>query len=274
MDRRELVSTLRLVWPLARSRASAPTTNARSTTGSASRKVPHRGDSHYGLSMTRLALAALVLCACAPEPAAPSGKPSAAAQVAVGKGRKLEGTWSTRHWLDHLEECGSGCEYRTRSRSTVGIELMPNGAARVVDDGQSEERFAATNGTRAHLTEWNRTWTGTWSEGAQKLQLKLEEAGHDCKRTRDDGHVDDALCSELKLTLQCDRMRILLAQDTPKTSWAWVCDTDAVADGLTPLPWVFGEERVLVAIDTGKNRPTTRRYMTTRPQAEKGKKAN
>jgi hypothetical protein len=35
--------------------------------------------------------------------------------------------------------------------------------------------------------------------------------------------------------------------------------------GLTPLPWVFGEEGVLIAADTSKNGPPKRRYLSRRP---------
>jgi hypothetical protein len=223
--------------------------------------------------MKRLGLAVIAaLVACAPTMSAPGTGGSSSSAPTGRQSRKLEGTWSARHWLDHLEQCGAGCELRTRSLSTLGLELLPNGVARVVDDGRAHERFAASAGERSHLTEWNRTWAGSWSEGGERLQLKLEEQGSSCKRTRDDGAESD-VCEALALTLQCERMRVLLAQDSPKTSWAWVCDGNVTAStGLTPLPWVFGEERVLVALDTGKNRPTVRRYMTTRRGKADGKK--
>jgi hypothetical protein len=223
--------------------------------------------------MNRLgALYFAAIVACGPPMAAP-GTGGSSGNAATGRqSRKLEGTWSARHWLDQLEQCGEGCELRTRSLSTLGLELLPNGVARVVDDGHTHERFAAAVGERSHLTEWTRTWTGSWSEGAEQLQLKLEERERSCKRTGDDG-VESDVCEALALTLQCERMRILLAQDNPKTSWAWVCDGTAPPSmALTPLPWVFGEERVLVALDTGKNRPTVRRYMTTRRKSAEKKK--
>ena len=223
-----------------------------------------------GMKALASALAILVVGCSAPYPALPGsgGDGELSEKASTRPKRKLLGTWSARHWLDHLEQCGGGCQYRTRSYSTVGLELSANGVARAVDDGRTHERFTAHAGDRSHMTEWNRTWMGSWSEGADQLQLKLEETERSCHRTRDDGTRED-LCEAVKLQLQCERMRILLAQDKPRTAWAWVCDGQVPESaGLTPLPWVFGEERVLVALDTGKNRPTARRYMTTRPKKE------
>ena len=214
---------------------------------------------------------ALALASCADSQPASSptddaSAPSTPKQEGAGRGELL-----SRQWIDHTQRCGENCQYRKRGKSTISVNLSKDGRVEIAAQGQVLETFRAATGKRRQLTDWERRWEGKWEEtDADKMQLKLEQSSLVCERERDDGATDRPCVALDKLELSCERIRVRLeSKRGSQASWTWTCSakpSDSIE--LPLLPWVFGDEGDVAAVDVGVDDEWKRRYLRPKKDTE------
>ena len=154
------------------------------------------------------------------------------------------------HSLDQRQRCGGRCILRTDTSSLVTIGLSPNGVVALQDEGHCVERFRSTVMRANHRTDWQRSWTGSWTEGNGGLQITLAPSDAVCQRTGSDGS-ERLPCAAEPLQLGCVHARVPLKGPPRRDVSAWVCSPRKApsSDMATPFPWVFGIENTVSATD-------------------------
>lgn len=172
----------------------------------------------------------------------------------------------TDHVLELQDDCGNKCSYLQNSASSVMLHLSDHGVARAEDHGELVERVTAATGTTAQQTLWTRTWTGSWTEGADALEVVLKPDAVDCKRTTERGVVDQDCGKRRELRLRCKLVSLSIIRPRNTSARAWACRARGFrdAESITPLPWVFGTTDALVVLDGGNSHEPTRRYALQR----------
>jgi len=211
--------------------------------------------------ITALSLLAIPLLACGPQS---SSQPASAANPSgsgLSGADRDRGKLVAENVMEMADRCGRRCRFKVNAESTTTLRLSPNGVAEASDEGALLERLRAATIRSVHLTEWERGWSGSWSEGNGRLQVKLEPRELACKRTSDAGDVDNP-CSPLPLELRCRSITVGLSHPKGRTARAWSCRSKHPrrTHPLTQFPWVFGLHKSIVALDGGDSESPVRRY--------------
>jgi hypothetical protein len=169
------------------------------------------------------------------------------------------------HAVDAVASCGGECALKSKSRSIVTLELAPNGVAALTDEGATIERFRSAAGSTKHLTEWRRSFTGSWTEGDQELKLRLDAKEATCTRTSGNGEPEQPCDAPSALELTCRTVK-LKVRSGGKKARAWVCATSRPGNNAaTPAPWAFGIEQTLRSSDEIRGHQARRTYARYEP---------
>lgn len=137
--------------------------------------------------------------------------------------------------------CGGRCNFRRKARAHLELTIDPQGVARAVDRGEQVEEFRSGVGNTEHRLTWNRTWSGSWTEGQGEVILTLRPEQTTCERSPEG---DDATsCSGVAVVLTCRAGSITLYEPKNRIARAWVCEPRGrvvAGEGMTPFPWIFG----------------------------------
>ncbi|MBW2457814.1 MAG: hypothetical protein JRI68_25135 [Deltaproteobacteria bacterium] len=221
-----------------------------------------------------LLAAALLSCSPAgsdqPRPVDPSNRDPAPAKTARNPKGVPEGLLQAKHELRLGTRCGRDCAYVQSGESLASLQLSPSGRAEARDEGNLLETFGSVAGDTEHLTTWTRAWVGSWKQNAdQSLAIELAPAAAECQSDGPEGKADSP-CEPTKLELGCALQTVTLRVDELSTARALVCATTAQSPlrTATRLPWVFGVEKPLLAVDFGRAINPRRAYGLVTP-AEK-----
>lgn len=171
----------------------------------------------------------------------------------------------THHVLEIEDDCGNDCDFRQTAESKVMLHLQENGVARAEDTGALVEQVVSRVATSATETKWKRTWTGSWSEGDDSLEVLLEPEEVGCTRT--DGNDDEPCAERQDLRLRCRLVQLSLVRPRNAATRAWACRARGLRNvsTVTPPPWVFGISEPVVILDGGSSHAPTRRYARATP---------
>ncbi len=172
-----------------------------------------------------------------------------------------EGLLQARHEVRLGTRCGPRCAYLTSGQSLASLKLAPDGRAEARDEGTLLETFASVAGDSEHLSTWSRSWVGTWDQGEEGLSVRLAPEAAQCRREPSSGESDSS-CTPTPLELECTHRTVTLRVDTRGTARALVCEAKGQDPQLaaTRLPWVFGVQEPLLAVDFGGSHHPRRAY--------------
>ena len=175
-----------------------------------------------------------------------------------------KGDWYAQHHWQQRTSCGQDCRYASHQHSEVKLVLGPNGSASGMDHGELLEETTSIAGNTGRITRWERQWRGDWTEADSKITVSLKPHALECERVQQNGATDNP-CKDTPLRLVCEEAEIQVSQPTWERARGWVCipDNHRHIDQLTPLPWVFGKDHWLLALERGDrdaHRNPRRRY--------------
>ena len=220
--------------------------------------------------------ALLALSACSPPPPAMAGATAATEEgtrepdVDLGPPTVPPGTLLARQDLRLDDRCGDTCIFQRRGESVLRLDLQPGGVAEALDRGVLLESMSSVVGPTEFLSQWSRSWKGSWSADARTMEVRLEPQTTTCSR-KAPNKTEDPSCSALPLLLKCFRSTVPLFKPKGRTSAAWACEPAAKisADALTSFPWVFGTRKRLVALERGTQLQRERYYKAPQPKARR-----
>ena len=195
-----------------------------------------------------VALVALAGCAAAPDGIGLTGTPkSRDAEPVVKTDIKSvslrKGALVAEHDLIADNHCGGQCNFRRSATAHLELTIDPQGVARAVDQGEQREEFRSRVGDTEHKLTWNRTWSGSWTEGRGEVILTLRPEHTTCEMRPSGDESAEAPCREVPLVLSCRAASITLHEPKNKVARAWVCRPRGrlvAGAGMTPFPWIFG----------------------------------
>jgi len=215
-----------------------------------------------------LPLVGLALVACASSSGEPSSTPprpgtnATPASAARNPKGVPEGLLQAKHEVRLGTRCGPQCAYVQSGQSLASLELMSTGRAEVRDEGHLLESFGSVAGDTEQVTTWTRAWVGSWKQNGQAgIAVELSPAAAECHREGAEGDAEPS-CPPAKLSLECEVQTVTLRVDELSTARALVCQAPKPTTSLTisRLPWVFGVEEALLAIDFGRSHRPRRAY--------------
>jgi hypothetical protein len=183
-----------------------------------------------------------------------------------------KGALVTKHDLVAREHCGGDCRYQRRAFASLELALEPNGVVSASNEGEQLEEFrSAAGGTKHHL-EWERTWSGSWTEGQGRVVLTLRPDTTACEQQAADSEATEDPCKAVPLKLVCEGRKIELYRPKHKRERVWVCRPRGHVmpePGMTPFPWVFGVDRPLEMSDRSLGARTQRYILSDAPEPKK-----
>ena len=181
-----------------------------------------------------------------------------------------KGALVAEHDIISDSHCGGRCNFRRRATAHLELTIEPQGVARVANRGKQLEEFRSGVGDTKHTLSWDRTWSGSWTEGRGEVLLTLRPESTACERTPV-AAADDP-CRDVPLVLSCRAGSINLHEPRNKIARAWVCRPKGrvvAGEGITPFPWIFGVDYRVDTSDRARGNRISRFFLGDPPPEPK-----